>query len=210
MTQAMKILVCGVVAACALNGAASAATLSCPDPLGSWNRQMTMTNVDGCQFAGPVTGTPKAADIAFYFGDTWTTEGELSGGTSNGYLSIGFSTGTWDEANASGTYAINDAFWDEWGKAVISIHVGNGNGDPDWFMFLITPQTTSGEWSLARVTQKGGGLSNFFLWGAGEPSPRCVENCAPDQQESIPEPTTLALLGVAFLGAGVARQRARR
>ena len=44
------------------------------------------------------------------------------------------------------------------------MHVGNGQGDPDWWFFDITQGETAGTFSYDRLSGGGGGLSNLFLW----------------------------------------------
>ena len=54
-------------------------------------------------------------------------------------------------------------------------------------------QVSSGDWEFVNVFNRGGGLSHIQLYGR---SPA-----------SVPEPGTLALLGLGLLGAGVACRR---
>jgi hypothetical protein len=101
----------------------------------------------------------------------------------------------------SGTWTIAPAFWSTWGSGVISAHVGQGGGDPDWWLFLLEPGATSGSWSYTIASGTGGGLSNIKLWGSG---------ASPNQQLiSTPEPATLMLLGSGLAGLAFAARRRR-
>jgi hypothetical protein len=52
------------------------------------------------------------------------------GGT-DGFLTVKLTSGSWGQSPAAGTWAISPDFWAKYGEAVISIHVGNGGGDPN-------------------------------------------------------------------------------
>lgn len=115
------------------------------------------------------TANPSATDVGNLFGDSWTNEGELVNNGSNELLSINLLSGSWGESPVSGTWAIDSSFWLTYGHAVISMHVGNGQGDPDAFLWKITPNATNGSFYYKDLDGRGGGLSNLKLWGSGKP-----------------------------------------
>ena len=78
------------------------------------------------------------------------------------------------------------------------MHIGNGGGDPDHWAWLLDANALSGTWSLdytyaPNTSTKGGGLSNIRLWGVSG--------------GSVPEPSTIVLLGLGILGLVLARRR---
>jgi len=107
-------------------------------------------------------------------GDPWVKEGELTGVGSNDLFTI--TADSWG-IDVEGHWYIADAFWQTYGRAVITMHVGHGGGNPDAFAWLITPGTHGGDFSYERIAGTGGGLSNMFLFGSGDPvyiDPRVV------------------------------------
>lgn len=164
---------------------------------GSAERTATMDWAEECQ-----TGLGNPADSpelqSHWPGDTWMDAGEIAGGTEDGFLSIEFLTGGWDEGAFELAWTIADEFWEMYAEAVITIHVGNGNGDPDYFAFLITPGDTEGLLEYMRCDDcRGGGFSNIRLWGRGEGT-------------SVPEPGTALLLGSGLLLLAASKRRRRR
>jgi hypothetical protein len=142
--------------------------------------------------AGWTDGNLKASDVKTEFGGDWTKEGEITKGLSNDLLSITFTKGTWGDAGVAGTWTIDPSFWTLYGSAVIGWHAGNGGGDPDSFMFLIEPGATTGTWSYEG--ERGGGLSNFQLYGSGPP-------------QKVPDGgATVIMLGLVLGGVAVAHR----
>ncbi|RYZ85818.1 MAG: hypothetical protein EOO68_29695, partial [Moraxellaceae bacterium] len=141
---------------------AQAGVVTCGDSY----RTASLASAESCE-AQTIGSTAKKADIDAIFGGSWTKVGEVKAAGANDWLSI---TG-WGSSTASGTWAIDPAFWLTYGSAVISIHVGGGQKDAvDNFEWLVTPETLSGTWSYSKLTGKGGGLSNIKLWGSGTPT----------------------------------------
>jgi len=56
------------------------------------------------------------------------------------------------------------------------MHVGHGNGNPDYFAWSVTPGVTSGSFSYKDLDGRGGGLSNLFLFGSGTSITRLSES----------------------------------
>lgn len=109
--------------------------------------------------------------VSSYFGGTWTKEGELTGNGTQGYLTINLTSGNWgDNEDIEGEWFIDSSFWTKYGMAVIGMHVGNGNGNPDHFAWKIETGKTFGTFSYDDLDGEGGGLSNLFLWGSGVPT----------------------------------------
>lgn len=159
---------------------------------------ITLPGVSGYQR----TATLDSATVG-YFGTGPGNIGAVEGVTgldvtaSDGFFSVNLLTGSWGASAASGTWAIAPSFWSTFGDAVISMHVGNGGGDPDFFVWLVEQGQTSGTWSYTKLTGGGGGLSNLHLYGYGAPTN------VPDSASTL----ALLALGLGAL-AFVARRRA--
>jgi hypothetical protein len=136
--------------------------------------------------------------------DPWVEKGSVAGGNSgpgsltDGLLTVVVTTGNWGSGGPlTGTWTINDpSFWTTYGFAAISLHVGNGNGDPDHWIWNITTGALTGSWDYEDFDGRGGGLSNLKLFSHGEGTTTVV----PDGGAS------LALMGLSLLGIGVSRR----
>ena len=190
---------------------AEASTITCPT-IGSYDRQATLSNVLSCTYFGPVSGTPKEVDVEYVYGGDWSNSGSIAGpngftgSLNSGWLTIAVTSGSWGALPVSGTWGIDPALWAAYGRAALTIHLGNGAGNPDWFFFEITNGSTSGIFDVQRLSGGGGGLSNFYLWT----SDPCEGTCTPTQNIPTPEPGSLLLLGTGLTVLAMAlRKRSR-
>ena len=125
-----------------------------------------MSNAINCHAIGGGSGTAKAKDLHDAFGGTWFAAGTFSGsgeGTNN-WLTFDIVSGSWGSLPVSGTWAIDPILWQLHPRAALSFHLGNGGGNPDWFMFEIEPGELSGTFDIVKLSGNGGGFSNIVLW----------------------------------------------
>lgn len=153
------------------------------------------------------------SELDTWLGGSWTEE--------NDWLTIVLTSGSWGGSPAAGTWSINPLFWDKYGKAAITMHVGGiqtdetctGKGKDkvctptspvpyDNFAWLIGEDEISGEWSYTKNFGSGGGLSNIKLWGSGEPTSE-----EPPPPVRVPEPSSVLLFALGLLGLVVARKK---
>ena len=197
------IAVCaGIVYSLTTVAAAEASSVTCAGT----DRSFSLGDATLCTQG--VDANPNAALITAQSGlwaGSWSKEGELTGSGTDDLFTINVLSGSFGAGSVSGTWTIAPAFWSTWDRAVISAHVGQGGGDPDWWLFLVEPGDTSGAWSYVLASGAGGGLSNIKLWGSDGANP------TPNQQLlSAPEPATLILLGTGFVGLAFAVRRRPR
>lgn len=157
-------------------------------------RVATLSDAIECKTLNSVNLNSPAQIDALYddLGDPWVKEGELTGSGTNDLFTI--AADSWG-VDVEGQWYIADSFWDTYSRAVITMHVGNGGGNPDAFAWLITPGETSGDFSYERISGTGGGLSNLFLFGSGTPMLK------------VAEPNIVFLLLMGFFSLFAARRR---
>lgn len=166
------------------------------DTCGAPDRTATFSDATSCTYDDATNFNSVAAIDALFPGDPWAYAGELTGSGTDSYFTIEVNSGAWGSAPVSGTWEISDSFWDAYGEAVVSMHVGQGGGAPDAWAWEMTTGATSGTWSYDVLSGTGGGLSNIKLFGRGT-------------SVTVPEPGTLALFGIGLMGLiGLSRRKA--
>ena len=120
-------------------------------------------------------------------------------GVGTGYESIG--EGLWSQSSqsdtlAEGTFTFNDALWDIYSDIAVGFKFGTGNNPDEWFVYSLQSLLESGvyEWDFIKAFKQGGGLSHVRFYGISD-----------DRQ--VPEPGTLALLGLALVVASCLRRQ---
>jgi hypothetical protein len=161
-----------------------------------------------------VTGlnNPKVSTINTNFSSTtgWVNAGELTSDGDNQYLSASLTSGSWGSSPVEGSWLIDPDFWMTYNQAAISIHVGNGGGDPDYFSWLVEDQATSGLWAYTLHEGKGGGLSNIKLWGADTASILTSTSTSTSTSNSVSEPAILAMFALGVFGLSVSMRSSKK
>ena len=183
MNSQTKRLLSLLALSVALPSAADALTIGISPRIASATSDQGTITVGG---TGP--GNPQAADVASAVGGgPWSRVGDVNvgNGLSNGFLTITLTSGSFGTAPAAGTWSIDPTFWSNYSAGAISIHIGNGGGDPDHFVWLLPTSATSGTWDVPNAVN---GFSNMMLWGSGT---------------GVPDGgATLTMFGLALLGMG--------
>lgn len=98
--------------------------------------------------------------------------------------------------NGTGTWEFDASMWDTYANLAIGFKFGTGNRPDEWFVFQLQDLVSSGDWQFFNIGGAGGGLSHLVLYANGE--------------RTVPEPGTLALLGLGLAGMGFATRRRRK
>lgn len=195
------------VIATAFSTYASAGAISCTSVSTNAAATTRTWGLDSADVCGTGEGNPNSSsDIeglggVFNLGaDNWTKQG-------GSLLNVSLTTGNWGDKSATGTWTLAAGFWNTFGKAVFSVHVGAGSHPDlsDFAAFFITHGQYSGSWSFDQNIKTGaagggGGLSNVFLWTAGQPT--IVDGPFP-----VPEPGILMLFASSLLGLAFGNRR---
>jgi hypothetical protein len=170
-----------------LSASASAIPVNCPGSLPTTDREFTLdtTPTAVCQAfgTGNINGNNDVVNQA-----GWTTLDKSDDNTTgilDGYLTI---TGS---GTTSGTFAINPLAWASFGSLALGFKSGEGQLDPDWAVFTLLPNATSGTWSISGAQS----LSHANLYGRDAAPP------------TVPEPTSMLLLGTGLVGLATRLRR---
>jgi len=130
-------------------------------------------------------------------GNGWVDFDNNGGPTLGG---IKYTNGTWVDAGFTYNAATGLGSWTGLtGISYIGFHFGNGSSNPDSFIVQISG--ASGSFNFVNPTLTGLGLSNVYVFNS------CVgEEC---EITEIPEPGSLALIGLGLAGIALLRRRRR-
>jgi hypothetical protein len=101
--------------------------------------------------------------------------------------------------NPDGSWSVNASIWDSYSTVAIGFKFGTGNTADEWFVYSLMANATSGMFTFFDVVAPGNDtgserFSHGVLYGMGD-------------DNDVPEPGTLALLGLGLLGLGISRRR---
>jgi hypothetical protein len=190
----VKALAATLLVGVMISGTASADPILC-QTITNYHMLVDNSIVSACLDAGAGTGV----------------EGNLTGnpdndsfinGAGGAYDFIGFGAffnGTQTQTAAEGTFTFNDSLWDSYSDIAVGFKFGTGGNPDEWFVYSLQSLLASGvyDWDLIKTDRQGGGLShvNFYgIPGGGQ----------------VPEPGTLALLGLALVVMGSCFRRQGR
>lgn len=110
----------------------------------------------------------------------------------------GFSPG---DSNGTFNFTLLASDWTSGAPIYAGFHFGNGGGDPDSFVIKLAQNQTSFDWTW----NYNQGLSNLWLIRGRGDGP-CLPG-TPGCNTNVPEPGSLALLGLGLLGLAMGRKR---
>lgn len=102
---------------------------------------------------------------------------------------LGYEDPQW---SSYGNWTFDSDLWASYDTIALGFKFGGSNDPDNWFVYEINPNTSQGTWAYSG---SGDGLSNISVYGKNP--------------VAVPEPGTLALLGLGVFGLALSRRKAR-
>ncbi|TNE96718.1 MAG: PEP-CTERM sorting domain-containing protein [Gammaproteobacteria bacterium] len=172
------------------SGIALGGTIQCGADINNNYMQVDDTLVSACLGSG-------LGNIGNGINDDFLQTAASAGYTDvSGSYSMSFSqSGGTPLVSTAGTWSIDPTFWDSFSAGAIGFKFGTGNTPDEWFVYSLESGATGGDWTflygLQNTKKTGGGLSHLTLYS---------------KEVTVPEPGTIALLGLGLIGLGLARK----
>jgi hypothetical protein len=132
MTTSWKIGLAALAFGLSVSSAQAGAITCMPDD----ERVATLDSATVCETENNLV-INSSADVNSVLGTNyaWIDEGNLIPGSfNNDLLTITLNSGSWGGNDIAATWAIDPLFWATYTIGAITMHVGQGNGDPDAFV----------------------------------------------------------------------------
>lgn len=91
---------------------------------------------------------------------------------------------------------VDTSMWETQNEIILTLTPASDEKLDAWLVSYLNPLLFSGNWQYTKVRDREGHLTHIKLHGSTPP-------------KNVPEPGTLALLGIGLLCAGIARRRHR-
>ncbi|MDF0749918.1 PEP-CTERM sorting domain-containing protein [Marinobacter sp. 71-i] len=192
-TKLWSLMIATLSSGLMLSGTAMAAPIICSDPTIN-HMSMDDSQASACLDSG----------LGNIQGDNAVQDPFLSGvGTDYQFIekSEGASNPTtmysleYAGSNGTGTWEFDSSLWGDFGTIALGFKFGGGNQPDNWFVYELVPGVSSGNWAFNLPLDGGDGLSHMNLYGKNS--------------VQVPEPGTLALLGLGIIGLTLARRKNR-